>query len=267
MRSLLAYYRKAMVVSIQEGLQYRAGTYFYLIGFLIEPVVYLSVWKAVAEAQGGSIGTFTTNDLTSYYIVWTLVRAMNVAFTPYAWEWRIRGGRLNEMLSKPIHPFHRDFTFFSGMKIPWIIYWLPIAGILVLTFRPQLHPTWFEGIAFFVAIWAGFAVRFCILWLLGLVTFWTTRASAIFEIVVAGELLLSGRLVPIQLMPEWVQQLSRWLPFQSTFQFPIDVLIGRLEPAGIWFGLAEQFLWIAILGGAIALVWKTAIKRYTAVGG
>ena len=33
--------------------------------------------------------------------------------------------------------------------------------------------------------------------MLGMVTFWTTRVSAIFEAYFAAELLLSGRLVPV----------------------------------------------------------------------
>ena len=52
------------------------------------------------------------------------------------------------------------------------------------------------------------------LWLLGMVTIWTTRGSAIFETYIVAELLLSGRLVPLPLMPDWAQTLADWLPVQ-----------------------------------------------------
>ncbi len=263
---IVRYYLAEMRNAILHELQYRTAAFMLLVGFLIEPIVYLVVWRTVAEAQGGAIGGYTADGFTAYYIVWTLVRAMNLALTPYAWEWRIREGRLSDLLMKPIHPFHRDFAFFAGSKFVWIIMWIPIAIVLYLTFQPNVEPTLFQWLTFAIAIWGGFAVRHMVLFLMGLLNFWTTRASAFFETVIAAELLLSGRLVPLSLMPDWVQSLANWLPFQWTFQFPIEVLIGRLEPNEVWAGLGAQVIWVLILSGAIALTWKRAARRYTAVG-
>lgn len=267
MTRLLAYYRAGMRIGFQRDLQYRGGAALSLLGFLIEPVVYLAVWRAVAESQGGSVGGYSTGELAAYYIVWTLVRVFNLAYTPYGWEWRIRGGRLNEFLSKPIHPFHRDLSFFAGQKFVWILVWVPVAIVLSVTFRPALSPDAVQVAGFVFALWGGFLVRFVLLYLVGMVTFWTTRASAIFEIVVAGELILSGRLVPLDLMPEWTQRVADVLPFKWTFEFPIEVLIGRVEPSAIVLGVLSQLGWFAGLGLAFALVWRRAVRRYSAVGG
>ena len=59
-----------------------------------------------------------------------------------------------------------------------------------------------------------------------MITFWTTRVSAIFELFIAAELLLSGRLVPLPLMPDWAQDIAAFLPFQWSFYFPIESLVG-----------------------------------------
>lgn len=260
-------YATAGRLSIQETIQYRATTYFYLIGFLIEPVVYLVVWRSVAESQGGSIAGYSAEALTAYYIVWTLVRAMNVGLSPDAWGWRIRSGELNELLARPVHPFHRDLAWYVGSKFVWIVLWLPMAAVLWVTFRPQISPTMAQAVAFFAAIWLAFLLRFALLWALGLITFWTTRGSAVFEIFIAAEILLSGRLVPLDLMPTWVQDIAAWLPFKWTFQFPIEVVIGRLDSAAILQGLGYQILWSVLLIGTLRLVWKPAVKQYTAVGG
>ena len=67
-------------------------------------------------------------------------------------------------------------------------------------------------------------------------------------------------------MPEWVQTLADWLPFKWTFQFPIETLIGKLSDSEILMGLTAQMIWIVILGAITAVVWKRAIRRYTAVG-
>lgn len=260
-------YRVGARIGFQRDIQYRAPVVAYLLGFLIEPIVYMAVWRTVAETQGGSVGGFTVADLTTYYIIWTLVRVFNIAHDPYAWEWRIREGRINEFLSQPWHPFHRDISFYIGGKVVWTAVWLPVAAALVLIFRPTLTLSLAQVAGFVAALWGGFAVRFILLYLLGMVTFWTTRASGLFEIIVAGELLLSGRLVPLELMPTWAQDIAAWLPFKWTFQFPIDVLMGRVDGLQALTGIGTQIVWTAALALALAVVWKRAIRKYTAVGG
>lgn len=253
-------------MSFLSNLQYRVATAFALLGFIIEPVVYLIVWKTIAESQGGSIAGFTADDFVAYYIAWTLVRAMNIALTPYVWDGRIQRGRINDHLTQPFHLFHRDLAGFAGWKPFWIMWWIPLAAILVAVFQPSIRPSGTQLLLFFVAVWTAFLLRFIILYLLGMVAFWTTRASALFEIAVTAELLLSGRLVPLDLMPAWVQTLANWLPFQWTFQGPIEIVIGRVDGGGVVAIFVYQLLWIAGLGALFAVVWKRAMRRYSAVG-
>ena len=264
--SLVRYYAAGARTGFQRDLQYRMATFMVLVGFLIEPVVYLSVWSAVARAQGGMVGGFDEGQLAAYYVVWTLVRVYNTAFDPKAWEWRIRQGRINTFLSQPVHMFHRDFSFFMGSKIAWTILWIPIAVVLTLVFRPSIEWHVVNVAAFAIAIWGGYAVRFLVLYVMGMINFWTTRGAAMFGIVSALELIFSGRLVPLQLLPDWAESISTWLPFRWTFQFPIEVLIGRLDTTQIAAGIGYQAAWAAGLGLLCTVVWRRAIRRYEAVG-
>ena len=84
---------------------------------------------------------------------------------------------------------------------------------------------------FAVAIWGAYLIRTFNQSALGLVTFWTTRVGALFSLYIVLELLLSGRLVPLTLMPDWVQTLAWLLPFRWTFYFPIETLVGDLSNA------------------------------------
>jgi ABC-2 type transport system permease protein len=98
-----------------------------------------------------------------------------------------------------------------------------------------------------------------------MVSFWTTRVAALYELYFTVELLLSGRLVPMSLMPAWVVGIAAWLPFQWTFGFPIEALVGDLPPDRLLTGLAVQGLWTAAGAALVALVWRFGIRRYTAV--
>jgi viologen exporter family transport system permease protein len=265
-RSMADFYLTTMRTQIQTQFQYRTATYMYLVGMVAEPVIYLVVWTTIAEQNGGTVGGLTTGQLAAYYIVWTLVRNMNIVFTPYGWEWRIREGQLSSALLRPLHPIHYDIAQFAGGKVIWVLLYLPIAAALTLIFDPTFSVTPPEILVFLVAIWGAYLIRTMMLWLLGMVTIWTTRGSALFETYMVAELLLSGRLVPMPLMPGWAQTLADFLPFQWAFYFPIQTLVGDLSTAELIGGLAMQALWIAIGSFAVWICFRKSVKHYTAVG-
>jgi ABC-2 type transport system permease protein len=267
LRAYVRLYAALGRTSIAQNFQYRVSNYFYMIGMIVEPVIYLVVWSSIARQQGGAVGGYTPGTFAAYYIVWTLVRNMNIVFTPFGWEERIREGELSGHLVRPIHPIHYDLGTFAGWKFVVIVLWLPIAAVLTIVFRPELDPSVAQVITFAVAIWGAYLIRSLLLWMLGMVTFWTTRVSAIFEAYFAAELLLSGRLVPVALMPEWVQTLASYLPFESCFGFPITSLVGPISDRELVEGLLRQVVWIAIGAVGVALMWRRAVVRYTAVSG
>lgn len=267
LRGWVDLYLTAMRVSIATGFQYRVANYLYLVGAIAEPVIYLVVWSTVAVQQGGSVGGFTAGGFAAYFIVWTLVRNMNIALTPWAWEERVRGGELSAMLLRPLHPFHYDLGFLAGWKVVVILMWLPIATILSLLFHPEFDFGPIEVAAFAVSIWGAYVLRSLFLWLLGLVTFWTTRVGPFFQIFFTLELLLSGRLVPLSLLPAWAQDLADVLPFKWTFGFPIETLVGDLTPMELAGGLALQFGWIAASALVVRFGWRIAVRRFSSVGG
>jgi ABC-2 type transport system permease protein len=267
LRSMARTYLTIARLQIIESFQYRVANYFWMIGMIAEPVIYLVVWSTVARSQGGAIGGFTPGEFAAYYIVWTLVRNMNIVFTAYGWEWRIREGQLSGQLLKPLHPIHYDLAGFAGWKFVVIILWLPIAAVLTIAFKPTLHVTVLKVAVFFFAIWGAYLIRSMIITILGMVCFWTTRVSALFELFFVTELLLSGRLVPLSLMPAWIEDVAAFLPFKWTFQFPILALAGDLPTRDLFIGLGMQTLWVVVSAILFRFAWRAAIRRYTAVGG
>ncbi len=266
LRGMADLYATVARAGVQEQFQYRAANYLYMVGMVIEPVIYLVVWSTVAEASGGEVGGYTPGAFAAYFIVWTLVRNMNIVFTPYGWEFRIREGQLSGMLLRPVHPIHYDLAYFAGWKVVVFLLWVPLAAVLTLLFRPTLDPGLAQVATFLVAIWGAYVIRTALLFLLGMITLWTTRVAAIFELYFTLELLLSGRLVPMALMPDWVLRISDVLPFRSTFGFPIEALVADLSGPELVRGLVTQAVWIVVSSVLAWLVWRRAIRRYTAVG-
>ena len=267
MTGLPGFYATVMRTAVAVQFQYRAANYAYMIGMVAEPVIYLVVWARVADARGGAVGGITSGEFAAYYIVWTLVRNMNIVFTPFGWEERIRQGDLSAMLVRPVHPIHYDLAYFAGWKVVAVVLWLPIAAVLTLVFRPTFDVSGVEVAVFLVAIWGAYLIRSMLLWVLGMVTFWTTRVSALYDTYFTVELLLSGRLVPLALLPGWAVAAANVLPFKYTFGYPIEVLAGDLTTRELLTGLAAQAGWIAAGALLVAAVWRVGVRRYAAVGG
>ncbi len=266
-RSLVSFYLATMRMAVQEQFQYRTANYFYMLGMIAEPIIYLVVWTTIAEQQGGTVNGLSAGYFAAYYIVWTLVRNMNVVFGAPYWEQRIREGDLNRDLLRPVLPLHYDIAYFAGWKVVVIVLWIPLAFALSLLFDPALSPNVQQVAAFAVAIWGAYLIRTMLQESLGMLCFWTTRGAAIFDLYLAAELLLSGRLVPMPLMPEWVQEIARFLPFQWAFYFPIESLVGDMSNVELLKGLGAQLLWILIGLAIFRIAWRYAIRRYSAVGG
>jgi ABC-2 type transport system permease protein len=161
---------------------------------------------------------------------------------------------------------HYDLADFAGQKIPWLIMYAPLAIGLALVFKPSLHPRPLEVVVFLIAIWGAYVIRSLNHFVLGMLTLFTTRATALFQIWFLAELLLSGRLVPLTFMPQWAQTLAGWLPFKWTFYFPIEALVGTMSNAELLGGLAWQVGWIAVGSLLVFVTFRLSIRHYTAVG-
>jgi ABC-2 type transport system permease protein len=266
LRSLADFYATGMRTQMQSQFQYRAATYMYTLGMVAEPVIYLVVWRTIANEHGGSVNGVTAAEFSAYYIVWTLVRTFNIVFTPFGWEWRIREGEFSSQLLRPLHPVHYDLAWFAGHKIPWLVMYAPIFAALYVIFDPALYPSATEVVVFLIAIWGAYLIRSMNHFVLGMITIFTTRAGAIFQVWFLAELLVSGRLVPLQVMPQWAQSIADWLPFKWTFYFPIEALVGSMSTSALLTGLLWQAFWTVVGGSLVWLSFRLAVRHYSAVG-
>ena len=224
-----------------------------------EPVIYLVVWTTIAEDSGGTVGGLTTGELAAYYIVWTFVRNMNLVFTPFGWEWRIREGELSGLAPAAGAPDplrHRGLR--RAARCRGCSSTCPSRSCSRCSSTRRSTSDAAEIAVFAVAIWGAYLIRTFNQSALGMLCFWTTRVSAAFSLYIMVELLLSGRLVPMTLMPDWVQTLAWFLPFQWTFYFPIETLVGDSRTPSCSAGWACRSSGSSSASAIFSLVWRRA---------
>jgi ABC-2 type transport system permease protein len=266
MIDLLHLYRAQFKTTIAEQFAYRGALVIWVLGLILEPVIYLSVWSAVARSQGGAVDAFTASDFAAYYLIAMLVD--HAAFTWVMWEMEfwIRQGNLSPLLVRPVHPIHRHIANNLTFKLLTAAVVIPVVIVLSLIFRPNFTITLLTLLAFIPALILAMALRFAIEWTFATAAFWVTRVNAINQLYFVAFLFLSGYAVPLPLLPGPAQTLAQWLPFYRMLGFPVELLLGRLTPPQIVIGLAAQLGWLAVAVTLLNVVWARGVREYSAVG-
>lgn len=103
--------------------------------------------------------------------------------------------------------------------------------------------------------------------LVELAAFWTLEVSG-FELSYSlVSRFLSGSLVPLWFMPDWLRTLASVLPFQATTYSPVAIYLGAVDGTAIWGSLGLSLLWVAVLATLTRLVWSRAVRHVVVQGG
>ena len=259
-------YPALLRIAFLDQIQYRASAIIWMIGSILEPLVFLVVWRTVAESQGGEVAGFTTQEFAAYYITVLVVNHLTFTWIMHTFQYRVQQGELSFELLRPVHPIHNDLSHNLAYKAMMMMVVTPAVALMVWGFEPRFEPEPWALLVFAPALVLAFAMRFLLEWTLALAAFWTTRVMAMNQIYFAIMMFLSGRIAPLAVFPDWLHELAFALPFYYMVAFPVELFLGRLTPAEAWQGLGLQLLWLAAAGALIACVWRFAVKRFTAVG-
>ncbi|MBP1767013.1 MAG: hypothetical protein H6P98_1128 [Candidatus Aminicenantes bacterium] len=266
MRGLAGIYAQQFKVTMASFIQYRAALVIWLIGHVLEPLIYLVVWSTVSRSAGGSVGGFTAADFAAYFIVLMIVNHMTYTWIMYEYEYRVRQGTFSPDLLRPVHPIHSDIADNLTSKLITLPGMLVIAVSLGFIFRPALHTVLWAIAAFIPVVLLAFAVRFVIEWTLALAAFWTIRTSALNQMYFMAMLFFSGQIAPLELLPHPLRVIAFVLPFRWTIGFPTELLLGRLTPTQTLTGMGMQAAWLAAGLVLMRVVWRAGLKVYSAVG-
>ena len=264
---MLQIYRRMWQTNWAEQWQYRANLMMYLLYWLVSPIIYLAVWVTISNSQG-SVQGLTANDFTTYYLILLIVDQLTSDITIHILAYKIQDGTLSGDLVKPIHPVLTNTLVNNiAFKALTFIVLIPIWTILVLLFRPDFSAVTLGGFLLAVpAVIFGFAISFLLGATITCIAFWTTRVYSLSEFYFALITLFSGQFVPLQLMPDVVQRISMFLPFQLFIYFPIQLITGKMPGNLILRNFAMDMVWLCIALALFNLVWREGVKRFSAVG-
>ncbi len=264
---MIRVYKRFWQVNWAEQWQYRANLLMYLAYWVVSPVVYLSVWSAVAKAQGGVKG-MSANDFVTYYLTLLVVDVLTSDIVIHILAYKVQDGTLSADLLRPVHPMFTS-TLMNNLAFKALTFaaLIPVWVALVLVLHPDFSMVTAHSVLLALpAIVLGFGISFLLGATITSIAFWTTRVYSFSDLMYMVALLFSGQFVPLQLMPPAIQRVAMYLPFLYTRYFPVEVILNGLPAEQIARGYVLAVFWLVALFGLFVLVWRAGLKRFSAVG-
>jgi len=246
-------------------MQHRSFFFLLAFGWMISPLIYLFMWSTAAGSE--TVAGLSRGDFVAYYLVLIVVNQLTYAQTNWTVGDMIRDGSMGSLLLYPMSPVFNTLATEIAGKIVYMVFVVPLTGILAVVLRPELHTTPVRVGLFAVSLLLAWLLRFLWGYWLALLAFWMTRSQSLLALQDTLIFLLAGQVAPTILLPGTLRALATVLPFRYMVAFPVEILTGHVAGAEILEGLYVQVGWLAAAFILFRVLWQRGIQRYVSVGG
>jgi len=142
-----------------------------------------------------------------------------------------------------------------------------IAFILPEPYKLNLPPDIPATVLFVITLILGLLVQVSVSMFIYISVFITmSPVGSILLIGVLGEF-FAGVIIPIPLMPVWLQGVAHILPFRLAADLPFRVYSGNITIGQGLEGISLQLLWLCILVSLGKFIMSNVLRKVTAQGG
>ncbi len=176
----------------------------------------------------------------------------------------IETGAINSLVVRPVTFFESYLSQFLGYKVVVIAlsFWVPLLALTVL--KLPLHWDRLPAAMLTIMIYVVFAhmISFSIATL----AFRLTRVSSFTVAKNLAFWVLSGELLPLDLLPEPFRSVLLTLPFCNAVYIPVGYITGRVS-FDLWLqSLMSLFIGMAVMGLIAMFAWKKGMQKYVGTG-
>ncbi|MBK8013685.1 MAG: ABC-2 family transporter protein [Deltaproteobacteria bacterium] len=250
-------------VGFAELVAYRSEVLIWVLTTTM-PLIMYAVWSTIAHEA--PIGRFDGAMFGAYFLSTLVVRQLASAWVVWELNYVIRTGQLSSLLLRPVHPL----AYFAAMNLGALPFRLLILCPIVIgafLALPEIHLelSWWRVLLFFETTILAWLLTFLIQSIFGMLALYTQQSLALQDAWFGVWSLLSGYLIPLELMPK-VHDVAIWLPFRSMNALPTEIILGLLTGDALMQGLLVQVGWVVGVVIFVAFFWRRAIRRFEAFG-
>lgn len=179
----------------------------------------------------------------------------------------IREGSIGIELLRPVDFQSRWYAESLAVTAMMLVVQLPLAAVACIFFDLKLPSDPQIWAVFAVSLVLGQAIIFLFDWMFSCLAFYTTEVWGLWVLREGIAAFFSGALLPLPLMPGWLEQAVRSLPFAQALYVPVSILSGVAQAADaprLWL---TQVVWLAGLLILSRLVFRMAVRKITVQGG
>ncbi len=247
-------------------LTYRTWFWIGMILNVIAMTIFVYFWKAV-YANTNAIAGMDLQQTLNYILLARVLLPLGELNMIFEFGYNLREGAMAIVMLRPLN-LQGSYYVQSFAQLAMLLIWeIPMALVATFVFGLQWPANPVVWGAFLVTAILGHAVLFFFDWILGCLTFYTTEVWGLGVLIDGVSQFFSGSLLPLVMMPGWLQAIAHALPFAQAVYAPISVLTGIVPLHQVWQVWLVQLAWIAGLGVASQLVFRVAIRKVTVQGG
>lgn len=229
-------------------------------------LIYL-MWRVIFSTRT-EVSGFTFSMMMTYYIIIMLLTKLDrseAMANSLAAE--IRNGKYSKYIVRPINPMGYYFAKSVSRSLYFLTFNILAAVFWIICFRNYfILPSSLSNLlsASFIFV-LGIIFLSTFNYFLTILTFWFLNTSSFF--MLKGKILefLTGALIPLNLLPEGVVALFKYIPFYYVYYFPATVYLGK-NSESISFAIITLVIWNVVMFLLNIVLYKKAIKSYSGVG-
>ncbi len=245
----------------------------FIIGIFSNIIVFFvqyNIWRAIygdTSIVSSSVGEINLNEMVTYLIISTCITiTINTNILGTIGD-SIQSGQIATELTRPLN--FNLYLFFNslGNNIFQILFQMIPSLIIILLFFDITLPSITNFCFFLIALIFSYLINYLLRYLLGSLAYWYMSVWH-FDLLITEVInVFAGAYIPIWFFPGILLQLSKLLPFQLIYYFPLSVYLGRYQINEIFYFYVIQLFWIAILFFLSNLLYKRGIKKLVIQGG
>ncbi|MBN2304209.1 MAG: ABC-2 family transporter protein [Anaerolineae bacterium] len=253
--------------NLQNSLAYAWEAFGQAVFVILFIFVFAQLWDATFKAQGATEIAGLTLNQTLWYFVWAELVQLSKIQVSATIQQEVQDGSLAYTLGRPYNYLLYHFSMGLGGVVMRAVFLLMFGGLVALievgpleSFRLTTLP------AVLLITLMAYVLDYCIMAGIGLMAFFFEDTAAFRLIYQKFNFVLGGLLLPVDFLPDALQSVARVLPFNLVLYAPAKLFVAWDERQ-FWEMLGLQIVWIGVIAGGLALLFRYGARRVSINGG
>lgn len=235
------------------------------IFLIIIMYIFIQLWRVTYQGEGSSLIEGYSYEQIIWYILFA--EALATAFPSLSTkiEDEVKNGDVGYKLTRPFSYIGYHYVGYLSEVFVRLLVNIGVGSLLGLCLFGW--PAFGWGWAGFLLMSAGaVTVNFLLNMILALCAFWVEETRGLEFVYHKLLFTIGGMLMPLELFPEQLQAVCRWLPFQTVLYFPSRTAV-RWADASVIPMLAVQAGWIVALSIGVGFMYWRGVRKLNVNGG